>query len=110
MDKYDEFCRFSDSLVSGLNAKVSGHACNAGFTIDGDDIDLALVYSSSLVVKGDGLLPLPTPDKAAAKKVFDAVASVVPTTTVFKLKAVDCIEFKNTTVGTGSRWQLRFRR
>lgn len=109
MDKYDSFCRFADSLLSGTNARVSGHACNAGFTIDGEEVDLAVVYSTSLVVTGDGALPTPTPEKDAAKAVFSFVKNASPKNSEFKLKAVDCVQFKNTAVGAGVRWQLRFR-
>lgn len=109
MDKYASFCEFSDSLVAGTNASVSGHACNAGFTIDGEDVDLTIIYSSSLKIVGEGLFPSPSPEKDGALAVMSLIISKIPGDSPFKLKAVDCVQFRNTAVGTGSRWQLRFR-
>lgn len=110
MDKYDSFCSFSDSLVAGTNASVSGHACNAGFTIDGEDVDLTIVYSTSVKIEGEGLFPKPVPTKDDALAVISLLKSKIPADSPFKLKAVDCVQFKNTAVGTGVRWQWRFRR
>lgn len=109
MDKYDRYCKFSNTLVAGTNASVSGHACNAGFTIDGEDVDLAVVYSTSLKIDGEGLFPEPVPEKDVALTVISIVSDKVPKDSPFKLKAVDCVQFKNSAVGSGSRWQLRFR-
>lgn len=109
MDKYDAFCRFVDALIAGTNASVSGHACNAGFTIDGEDVDLSVIYSSSLKISGDGPFPTPAPSKEDALTVISVITKKIPEDATFKLKAVDCVQFKNTAVGTGARWQLRFR-
>lgn len=108
MDRHDEYCDFVRQLFDGTNFKVSDHACNAGFTIDGEDVDLAVVHSTSFDVTREGIYPVPTPDKVAARTIIKLVKDAIPTESPFRLKAVDYIQFNNTVVGMGVRWQLRF--
>lgn len=109
MEHYEEFCQFINQALVGLNVQVSGNACNVGFASMGDQIAVTLVYSSSINVISDGEIPSPSTDIADVLRLRTSLASRVDSQ-IFKLEALDCIQFKNSAVGTGSRWQLRFRR
>lgn len=109
MEHYNEFCEFITSALIGLNVQVSGNACNIGFADVSEQIAVTIVYSSSISVQEDGEIPVPS----------DAINDIIKIRTClgprlisskFKLEAIDFIQFKNSAVGTGARWQLRFRR
>lgn len=104
MEDYEEFKRFVDSLIAGTNAIVSGCALNFGFARGEEGVGLAPVYSASLKIAGSGSFPEPVNDQREANKIFALVKGGK-----FRLDHVDLVMFTGTTVGDGSRWQLRFR-
>lgn len=109
MEHYDLFCSFINDALKGLNVQVSGNACNIGFADMGDQIAVTIVYSSSISVHGEGEIPVPSDAINDVVKVRTSLASRL-ISSHFKLEAIDYVQFKNTAVGTGGRWQLRFRR
>lgn len=109
MEHYDEFCEFITRALGGLNVQVSGNACNIGFADVGDQIAVTIVYSTSISVKEDGEIPVPSDAIESNIKLRKCLGRRL-ISNKFKLEAIDYIRFKNTAVGTGARWQLRFRR
>lgn len=109
MEHYNEFCDFITCALEGLNVQVSGNACNIGFADVSDQIAVTIVYSSSISVLGDGEVPVPSDAIEDIIKIRKCLNSRL-ISSKFKLEAIDYIQFKNSAVGTGARWQLRFRR
>lgn len=109
MEHYDKFCEFVSQALNGLNVQISGNACNIGFADMGDQIAATIVYSSSLSVQEGGEVPQPSDAISDILKLRTCLASRL-VSPEFKLEAIDYIKFKNTAIGTGARWQLRFRR
>lgn len=109
MEHYTEFCDFITTAMSGLNVQVSGNVCSIGFADVEDQIAVTIVYSTSLIVKEDGEIPVPSDSIADVMKLRSSLSSRL-ISSKFKLGAIDYVKFENTIVGDGARWQLRFRR